>query len=296
MNSPSPVPAAPTNYTSFRVRWSRVQAHPLRGLALARERGWLLTWDDHDWLYIFSRDGEPQGQVHLRRPLALACGADDGSAIVAVGRHGEIWWLTPDLRTRWEQALALQPLAVALDPYGQYLAVADAGGGLQSLDCHGRSVFRTECPRALHHLAFVPEAPFLLGGSDFGLVACFNPAGELVWRDGLVAHIGALTVSGDGSQIVVACFTDGLQRYSLQGKRQGRLTGEEPFRLAALSYDGKCILTAGLSNRLQLVQADGSRRATHDLDKAVLAIALSPLADCVVAALVDGELVALEIS
>src|SRR5436853_547202 len=83
--------------------------------------------------------------------------------------------------------------------------VADARGTLRLFDRHGRTLWKTDNPRPFQHLAFVPEAPLLLGSADYGLIACFDQAGACVWRDGLVAHIGSLAVSGDGSQIVLAC-------------------------------------------------------------------------------------------
>jgi hypothetical protein len=264
-------------------------------LVLARERGWLLAWDDKDWIYLLNQAGDPQGQVHMPRPLTAVCCADDGSAFAVVGLQGEVWWLGPDLQTRWEQTLANRTVGAALDAFGQYLAVADARGRLYLFDRHGRRVFQVDSPRPLHHLAFVPAAPFLVGSSDYGLVACFDPAGRWVWRDGLVAHIGSLAVSGDGEKIVLACFTDGLQRYSLAGKKLSRLAVSEPYRLAVLTFDGRTTLMAGLGNRLQLLDADGAVLSSYVLENPPLAIAFSALGDKAFVALVHGGLVALDI-
>ena len=85
----------------------------------------------------------------------------------------------------------------------------------------------------MHHLAFIPAVPFILGASDYGLAACFDLEGKLVWRDALVAHIGSLTVSGAGERVILACFTEGLQQYDLKGKNLGRKSLPEACRLAA---------------------------------------------------------------
>src|SRR5262249_7646399 len=118
--SPSPVPV-PTRAT-IQPAWTHALSARPRGLALARERGWLLAWDDNNWLYLLNHAGQRQAQVRQAASLAAACCADDGSAVGAAGAGGEIWWLAPDLTTRWERALAVPALAVATDPFGHYLA------------------------------------------------------------------------------------------------------------------------------------------------------------------------------
>jgi hypothetical protein len=266
-----------------------------RGLALAREPGWLLAWDDNGWLYLVNRGGGLQGRMRPAGMVTAACCADDGSACAAVGSRGEVWWLAPDLMARWERTVPQQAVSCALDPFGQLLAVADARGGLHLFDRRGQPVCQAQAPRPLIHLAFVPEEPFLVGGADFGLVACFNPAGRCVWRDGLVAHLGALAVSCDGRQIVVACYSDGLRRYNLAGEKHGRLALAEPCRLAALSYDGGRTLVAGMGNRLLLLDGEGQTLTDPPLDHPPIALALSALADTAFVALPDARLMAFEL-
>jgi hypothetical protein len=128
-------------------------------VALAREKGSLLAWDENNWLYLLNRRGERQTQVHGTAALTAACSADDGSAYAALGSRGEVWWLAPDLMPRWQRTVPFPPLAAALDPFGQYLAVSDARGHLHLFDRNGRPRCRVETPRPLYHLAFVPEAP-----------------------------------------------------------------------------------------------------------------------------------------
>jgi hypothetical protein len=266
-----------------------------RGLALAREPGWLLVWDEHSWLYLLNRTGQRQGQTRARGTLAAVCGADDGSAYAAVGSTGEVWWLAPDLMPRWERTLPHRAVAAALDSFGQYLAVADANGQLHLFSRAGRPVCQVQALRPLVHLAFVTEAPLLVGSADFGLVACFDLTGRCVWRDGLVANIGALTVSGDGARIMLACFSEGLLCYSLAGRRQDRLPLSEPCGLAALSYDGRFTLAGTLDSRLLLLDREGQNLTSYPLDHPAAALALAPLADSAFAALPDGHVVALDL-
>jgi hypothetical protein len=291
-SAPPPV-AAPD---VFKPLWSLATGAPPCGVALARESGQLLAWDEHHWLYLLSPRGERQAQARPVGALAAACLADDGSALAVAGSQGEVSRLAPDMTPRWRRALRHPAVALATDPFGHRLAVSDARGSLLLLDRDGRPVWESHQPRPLHHLAFVPEAPLLLGAADFGLVVCLDAAtGRVVWRDGLAAHCGALATSGDGGRVVLACFSDGLRRYDRAGGPKGHVTTREPCRLAALSFDGRLALVAGRANRLLLLDIHGKVHGIHLLGRPAVALALSALGDRAVVALTDGGVLALDL-
>jgi hypothetical protein len=274
--------------------WSVTTAGRPLGLAPAREKGTLLAWDDSHWLYLLNRKGERQGQRRCAGAVAGCC-ADDGSAYAAAGGGGEVWWLAPDLMPRWERAVPAPALAVALDPFGRRLAVADAGGHLSLFDRRGRQLARVETPRPLRQLAFVPEAPRLVGCADLGLLACFDLAGRCLWREGLVAHVGALAVTGEGGRIALACFSEGLRFYSLAGHKEAGVAPPEPCRLVALSYDGSRLLVGGLGNRLLLLDRDGQTLESLTLDGPAAALALAALGEWAAVALADGQVLGLDL-
>jgi len=293
---PPPDSEPPADSFTFSHTWSHALANAPRGLVLAREKGWLLAWDSQDWLYLLNQAGERQAQLHSTAKLASAACADDGSAYIAAGTQGEIWWLTPDLRARWERSVERPVTAMAMDSLGQYVAVGDSSGTISIFDCHGRSGTQFQSTRPLHHLAFLPANPWLLGASDYGLVACFDLKGNLLWRDGLVAHIGSVTVSGlPEGLVVLSCFTEGLQKYDTSGKNLGRQSLAEPCRLAALTYDSRHLLVAGMSSRLLWLDAEHRILSTHELEKPAIAVSLSPLGDRIVVALANSSLVGIEI-
>jgi WD40 repeat protein len=275
--------------------WVRSLGVRVRGFSSAREKGSLLVWDDSNGLHLLNRHGEHQAQVRPPGALTSACVADDGSAYAAVGERGEIWWLAPDLSVRWERFMPSKAVAVATDPFGQYLAVSDSRGNLHLLDRFGKLICGTLTPRPLHFLSFIPTSPLLVGSADYGLVACYDLSGRPQWRDGLVAHAGSLSVSENGGHIVLACFTEGLQRYSLDGKNLGRLSAGEPCRLASLSFDGRKILVAGLSNKVLMLDQTGRVLVSHSLERSPVALALGPLAKRAVFASADGSLLELSL-
>jgi hypothetical protein len=238
------------------------------------------------------------GQVIVRKPapapLGMAVCADEGNTVAAIGKRNQVWMMTTELTLTWERPLSRRPLAVALDAFGRQLAVADEGGGVHVFDTAGKVVWTATSARPLVHLAFVPEAPVLVGSAEFGLVCAFDRTGHCLWRDGLVAHVGALAVCGDGARIVLACFTEGLCGYALTQPRQVRLPKAAPSRLVALSYTGQTTLTADLDCQVALRDAEGEILDELPLPAAPAAIAVEALGESAVAVLSSGEIVRIE--
>lgn len=276
--------------------WSITLPHRPLGLALAREKALALLWDRHHWLYLFNRQGLRQGQFLLPASINAACCAEDGSCFAAIGAGGEVWWLAPDLSIRWQRSMPAPTVAAAMDSFGQYLAVSDERGALHIFDNQGRPITQVSTPRPLHYLAFVPAAARLIGSSDFGLVTCFDLRGGQLWRDGLIHNAGALTVNGDGSTILLACYTEGMHRYALDGKGRTRLPTPEPCYLAHLSYDGRFILAASLNSRVLLLDIQARILWAHPVDKPAVAVGLSPLGDTAIVALKDGVVTSFDLS
>jgi hypothetical protein len=258
---------------------------------LARESETVLVRDGRDGLVLFNHAGLIQARRPAPVPVAAAGCAEDGSAYAIGGSQmPTVYWLAPDLTVRWQRPLPQRATALAVEPRGRCVAVADAGGTLHLFDARGRTLWQATTPRALHHLAFVPEKSVLVGAADFGLVVCFGAVGECLWRDGLVAHIGSLAVSGDGSCVLLACFSDGLYRYSTVGPKQQRIPLENPCRLAVLSYSGDTLLTVGRPDCAYLRDGKGEVRGQLNLGSSVVALSLGALADYAIVGLINGTM------
>ncbi len=276
---PSSISAAPVRVRQASLWWSLTVSASVRGLSLARETGSILIRDDNHWLYLLNAAGIRQAQLRAPKDLNVSACADDGSSLVVGGKEGDVWWLAPDLMPRWQRSLGHRVEALAVSSLGDYLAAADAGGNLSLFSRRGNLVWKVQSPRSLRFLAFVPEEPFLVGSADYGLVACFDAKGTMAWRDGLVAHVGSLVVSGDGSSIVLACYTDGLNRYGLRNPRPERQSLPDACRLASMSYDGQNVLAAGLASTITLLDRQNRVQGEQRLEAPATALALGALAE-----------------
>jgi hypothetical protein len=281
------------------VLWSRSLPAPVRGLALAREPGAVLVWDARR-LFLLDRAGEVRSEWTFPGELSAAASADDGSCHAAVGA-GQVICLDTRLRPRWQRGVPHPAVGVALDPGGVALAVADSGGALHLFDPQGRRLWKASSPRPLRFLALAAEEPLLAGSADYGLVALFDRAGSCLWRDGLVAHVGSLAVTGDGSLLALACFSEGVVGYSFQVTRAGAvaqrgrrvLAQAAPCRLAALSFSGE-LLTAGLEGRLCVRDRDGGARGEWDPGGTPVGLGFGALGDYAVVALAEGRVVCVD--
>jgi hypothetical protein len=279
-----------------RPLWSQAVSSSLRGLSAARERGWHLAWDAHT-LFLVNDRGERQAQARPPGDLASASAADDGRSFVLVTEQGHVILLAPDLTPRWERSIDCRATAVAVDAFGRRIAVAGADGSLHLFDAAANRLWTSSSPRPLHFISFIPEKAFLVAAADFGLVFCFDAAGRCVWRDGVVAHLGSLGVSGDGGNIVLACFSEGAYAYSLAGgpKARRQLAIVAPCHLLATSYAGDVLLTVGLEPKLTLRRADGSVRAEAALEGRPVGLSFNPLGTQAVLATAEGKLVAFDL-
>ncbi len=269
--------------------WSRGTSG-LLGLAWAAECSHLLTWAEPAEVTLWQAGSIIQ-QRRAAQPLHLGACAADGSAFAVVSKTGRLWRLGAELRTHWELQLPSPALALAFDPLGTLLAVSDSAGRLHLLDAaQGKALWRVEPARPLHHLAFVPEQPLLIGAADTGLVTAYDPAGICVWRSGLPAHIGSLAVQGDGKRIVLAGYGEGPCCFDATGQRRHGLERLGPCRRLALSFDGQIVLREDLQGRLIATISDGVELASYTPTGRILGLALAPLGDRLVLALQNGEL------
>lgn len=279
----------------MRILWTRSTDASLSGLAVARETGWSLAWDSSRWLHLFNRAGERQAQVQMPAAVVQAACADDGHTFAAVQRSGQVSLLARDLMPRWERPLEQHGLAVALSALGEFLAVSDQAGEIHLFDQAGKHLWKVPLPRPCKHLAFIPELPLLVGCADFGLIVCLDLSGSVLWRDGLVAQVGSLSIAARGEPIALACYSDGLWCYGAKGQKRQR-TDLAPCSLAVLSYTGDALLTVGLEAKVRLLDRDGTCRDSTPLEAAIRKVALSPLAETAWVGLGEGKVMALQVA
>jgi hypothetical protein len=273
--------------------WTHRLAATPGGVALARESGHVLTWDQSGWLVLLGRNGKLQAQSRLDAGIAAATISDDGSAVVDADDRGTVTWRTPDLAVRWQHRLKRRPTAVAPDALGRALAVADTSGAVHFFTADGRIPWPPlVLPRPIIHLVFAPTAPALFAAADFGLVSCVDLGQRRpAWQDAPVVHVGSLAVAGNPVVAVAGCFSEGMRRYALTGTAMAlpNVPTPEPCRLIATTFAGDQFLVGGVFGGLHRLAADGTVLSADKTDHPLVALALSPRGETAVLALADGR-------
>jgi hypothetical protein len=275
--------------------WSAPLGGTPAGVALAREARQVLAWSPSR-LVLFNHDGRTQAEHRPTSPLTAAAVADDGTAFAAADEADHVAWLAPDLTPRWQTVLAHRPTALALDSFGQYLAVADRRGGVSLYDRTGRRVETFTAVRPLRFLGFAAAAPLVAAAADFGLVTVLEPFGRgWVWQDRPVTHCGGLAVGPKGEPVVAACFSEGLRRYDAFGKSPAGAGPAGPCQAVGLNYDATLTVTADLAGWLRGFDATGAVRFEYDCDRPVAALAVAALGERVYVTLTDGSVRAVDV-
>ena len=249
-------PSATLDGLQPRVRWSQISDAPLAGLALAREAGRVLVWDDANNIYVLDLSGKRLLTSRAPVPLHSAV-ISDGGQIVVAGKAGDIWWLRNGLEPRLHLPGHRGLIGMALNPQGQYLAASLDDSHTRIYDWHGRPITELVTARPLQHMTFLVGRPYLVAASDYGLAGCWELDGEQRWQDRLWSSAAHLCATGEGFAILVSCFGHGLQRYGLDGTNEGAYHLGGGVTRAAIDYDGTVFVAATMEGELLVVNVAG---------------------------------------
>lgn len=239
------------------LRWQFRPDSPLAMATLARESGETYLVDEVGHLYRLDRGGQLASINRVREPVMKLAWSDTGflGAGVAGGVHLMVFDQT--LKVLWETDAPEEIVGIAVDPYGNYVAVAMADRNTIVMSRHRRKVAAFESVRPLSHLAFLADEPIIVGAAEHGLLAGYSLGGERLWTEKVLCGIGSLTVAGNGNRIVLAGFTHGVPIHDEVGDSLGSMMVEGTAFLAAADITCDRMLISTLEQALYWVDADG---------------------------------------
>ncbi|WZO99517.1 hypothetical protein EP7_001124 [Isosphaeraceae bacterium EP7] len=282
--------------------WTAVTDLPLKGLSLAREAGRLLAWDEGGQVSIYGVDGELQATTRMPETIIAGAISDDGSLIALVGAGQRLWLLDRALERTTDRGTVPDPSCLAIDPHGRYVAVASKINITQIYNRYGKHAGKFETRQPLAHLLFVPDRPFLMGTAAYGTIAGIDLGvrggkldPEVQWQENLTSNVGRLACTGDGSMILAACYTHGIQRYDLRGHNDGSYHLGGSTSHAVPDFAGTLIAVTTLENELAVLSAGGAVRWRTELPRAANALAVDALGSYLIYGLPTGEIVRLDL-
>ncbi|WP_199756767.1 hypothetical protein [Tautonia sociabilis] len=279
------------------LAWTVVTDAPLKGLGLMREAGRIVVWDEADGLALFDAFGERIWASRAPGPIVAGAVSDDGSLVALLGEPRRLWLFGPELELIADREAVADPLGLAVDPHGRYVAVSSRMAQTHLYTRFGRKSGEFETLQPLAHVAFVPSEPRLIGaaghGSLFGIELI--PAGrgrldaEVAWRESLLSNVGRLAVTGDGGTIVASCFIHGVQRFDADGRAEGSYHLGGTAILALPDYVGRTIAAATQEGELFLLNRAGNVRWKTALPRPAIALDLDALGRWLVYGQATGE-------
>ncbi|WP_435022211.1 hypothetical protein TA3x_002795 [Tundrisphaera sp. TA3] len=301
MSSP---PARPSGRIDPAPAWTIVTDAPLKGLGLAREAGCVLAWDEADQLYRIDGRGQFQSVARAPGKVSQVAISDDGTLVAILGEGSRLWLLDGDFNLLHDRPAISDPLSLAVDPHGRYVAVGSRMNLVQITDRRGKAAGRFETRQPLSNIVFVPTHPFLIGTGAFGSIMGIALAprggsggldGNVFWYEALMTSVGQLSTSGDGGMILIACFTHGVQKYNLAGHAEGSYHLGGSASHAMPDFAGRSIAVATLEGELAILSGAGNVRWRTTLPRPASALQMDALGRYVIYGMASGEVVRLDL-
>lgn len=279
------------------LRWSFTVDAPLTDVRMSRETGEIVASDASGGLYLLDRRGKVQALTRTRHSVHRLAWSDIGNAGAAVLDENLVGWFDRYLQIQWTRDFPDEILAVAMDPYGTHVALAQADGVNHIYTQAGKKVSRFESIRPLRHMQFLTTNTDLVVASEYGLTARYTLAGSPVWTNKLWSTVGELAVTGDGKSLFLAGFAQGIQAFDGQtGNTRGTFVCEGTVGLVSCGYAKRNIVGYTLERTLFGVDDEGNPLWNVTAPEDVQRIILSPLADFMICGFASGRIMRFDLT
>lgn len=297
-------PVRPSTRLDPAPAWTVVTDAPLKGMRLAREAGSVFAWDEADQLYRVDSRGQFQSVARAPGKILFGDVSDDGSLVALVGEGSRLWLLDGDFELIHERPVISDPLSVATDPYGRYIAVGSKMNVVQFYSRHAKLAGKFATRQPLSSLVFVPDRHFMIGIGAYGSIVgiALVPRGSngtldgaIVWNEALMSGVGRLSTTGDGQMILIACFTHGIQRFDIEGRAEGAYHLGGSAAQAVPDFAGRSIAVSTLEGELAILSGAGNVKWRTRLNRPAMALETDALGRYVVYGQATGEIVRLDL-
>lgn len=276
--------------------WSVTTLARLAGLAVPKETPQFFAWDQARRLYCVSKSGRLSEQEVLPfQPIGGAVSAD-GWTLALISASGQLLWR--DIRDGSQKTFTLdcEPMALALEAFGQYLLISDTRRGVQLFTRRFDLVSRIRAPRPVAYLAFAHTAKIWYGAAVQGFVGAYDDQGAEIWKQCPMFECGGMALNSQG-EVYLACHGGGIIPARHLSRTIVMPRSEPCVRLATSDQVSRfgCLLTApgAPHSNLTLLDSAGTVLDTTSLPDVGLDLVLDPQGEELIVGLVDGRLLGL---
>jgi hypothetical protein len=268
-------------------------------MALAREAGRLLTWDQSHTLCLFDQLGTRVHATRLPAPLLSARICDDGSKIALLVGGPRLLVLDSDFQVLVDRPAVSGATSLDIDPHGRFVVLATRQSDSHFYTCHGKPIGKFETKQPLTHVRFVASLPLVIGAAGYGVMVgvAIEPTSpgaslkaQVVWEERLMSNLGRLEVTGDGAMILASCFNLGIQRYDAEGHNEGSYHVGGTAIHAVPDFPGRIIAVATQEGEIALLNRAGNIRWKSELGRPPVALEIDALGRYFIYGLETGDI------
>ena len=273
--------------------WSVTPGGPLVDLRLARETGEVLAADQSGRLFTIDRSGNLVEQTQGPTGIRAAVWSDTGAGGIAIVGDEKLYWFNRQLRLQGWLEQPEPVLAVAIEAHGRYAAASLVDGATVLFDATHERIRRFTTSLPLVAIEFLVDRPALVGTADHGLLCCRNFEGEPLWQQAVLTNVGDLVATGEGSQILLACFSHGVQCFDGTGRQLRSYHVEGTVSRVATSFWPQHLAATTMERQFFLISTTGQVEYQCALPDDVCRLACDPLGKAVVLGFKGGEILKL---
>ena len=274
--------------------WSFRTSKALVCLALARETGEVFIGDAAGGISQLDRTGQIISLASGFRQLRSLAWCDKGDSGVAILGDSQVVRLNRAMEVEWSVHLPDTALDIAIDPYGDHMAVSLASRTTLLMNRRKKRLCSIETTHPLRHLKMLLLEPGLVGAAEHGQLCRHEISGERVWSERFMSTVGDLDTSASGDTILLAARNIGIQRYDGQGRHRASHIVEGTVERIAVSVDVDRFAAATLERQLYWLGTDGEPLWTTETEEDVRGLACDPFGEWIVVGFESGLIVRLD--
>ena len=286
------------------LEWVFVADTPVEAVHLSSETQKILIRDQSGRVVCLSTEGELLASEVTPEPIRISAADQAGQLIALVLGKRSLVFMDWDLNLLVERKLHSEPISLAVDPLGLYVAVGFIGNETRLYTRQGKPAGDFETRQPLAHMGFMPGTAKLLGSTKFDQLICaeleqgrnhqLDP--EVAWTQNTGVAIGHMHVIGGAAKILASCHNMGLQRLNIDGENEGTYQLGGTVIESASDYPGRFFLASTLEGSLMAVNANGSVMWEHPQGGPWRHLCVDALGRYGLAASALGEVVKMDLS
>jgi hypothetical protein len=283
--------------------WVYVADSPIEAVHLAGESQMMVVRDQSGQVKVLSSEGEVLATDTATEPIRLSAADQSGLLMAMVLGKRKLAFFDWDLNLLVERNLHSEPVAIAVDSLGLYVAVSFLGKETWIYTRQGKKIAEFETRQPISRMAFVPGSSRLVGSTTFDQLVCAEISrsrddydADIVWIQNTGVGVGHIHVIGNSGKVLASCNNMGLQRLDVDGENEGTYQLGGTVIESAADFPGRFFLASTLEGSLLAVNANGSIMWEHGRGGPWKHLTIDPLGRFALAASAMGELVCMDLS